>query len=146
MLDQTQLSPELLTLEITESLLIDKDDDTLAKLQAIRALGIDLSIDDFGTGYSSLSYLKRSPINILKIDRAFIKDIMVNSEYEALTCAILSIAESLGLNVVVECVEDIAQCEVLSKHRCQFVQGYLFSKPLEDKEFVEYLLKNKLER
>jgi len=142
-LDQAQLSPELLTLEITESLLIENDEHILAKLQTIRDLGVDLSIDDFGTGYSSLSYLKRFPINILKIDRAFIKDIMINSEDEALTCAILSIAESLGLKVVAEGVEDIAQWELLSKHKCQFVQGYLFSKPLGNKEFVEYLIENK---
>ena len=106
-------------------------------------MGIDLSIDDFGTGYSSLSYLKRFPINILKIDRAFIKDILVNSEDEALTCAILSIAESLGLKVVAEGVENIAQYELLSKHKCQFVQGYLFSKPLVNKEFVEYIADNR---
>jgi len=140
---QTQLPPELLTLEITESFLIEKGTHTLEKLKNIRGLGIDLSIDDFGTGYSSLSYLKRFPINILKIDRSFIKDISTNSEDEALTYAILLIAESLGLKVVAEGVENSAQCELLSKHSCQFVQGYLFSKPLESKEFIDYLLKNK---
>jgi diguanylate cyclase (GGDEF)-like protein/PAS domain S-box-containing protein len=138
-LEQTKLCPSLLTLEITESLLIEKDDTTLTKLQKIRGLGVDLSIDDFGTGYSSLSYLKRFPINILKIDRAFIKDILVNSEDEALTCAILSIANSLSLNVVAEGVENEAQFELLAKHGCQFAQGYLFSKPVENLIFEEYL-------
>ena len=112
-------------------------------MKKIRELGIDLSIDDFGTGYSSLSYLKRFPINIIKIDRSFIKDININSEDEALTYAILLIAESLGLKVVAEGVENTAQCELLSRNNCQFVQGYLFSKPLENKAFIEYLLNNK---
>lgn len=139
-LEQTGLPASLLTLEITESLLIDKDNSTLAKLQKIRELGVDLSIDDFGTGYSSLSYLKRFPINVLKIDRAFIKDILVNSEDEALTYAILSIAKSLCLSVVAEGVENEAQFELLAKHGCQFAQGYLFSKPVDNSKFEEYLL------
>ena len=138
-LAQSELPPELLTLEMTESLLIDEDDGTLAKLEAIRTFGVALSIDDFGTGYSSLSYLKRFPINILKIDRAFIKDITTNSEDEALTCAILSIAKSLNLKVVAEGVEEKAQCEILAKHNCHFVQGFLFSKPIDDKEFLAYI-------
>jgi diguanylate cyclase (GGDEF)-like protein/PAS domain S-box-containing protein len=138
-LAQSKLPPELLTLEMTESLLIDEDDGTLAKLKAIREFGVDLSIDDFGTGYSSLSYLKRFPINILKIDRAFIKDITTNSEDEALTCAILSIAKSLNLKVVAEGVEEKAQCDILIKHNCHFVQGYFFSKPIPDKDFLAYI-------
>ena len=124
---------------MTESLLIDEDGGTLAKLEAIREFGVDLSIDDFGTGYSSLSYLKRFPINVLKIDRAFIKDITTNSEDEALTCAILSIAKSLNLKVVAEGVEEKAQCDILTKHNCHFVQGYFFSKPIPDKDFLAYI-------
>lgn len=138
-LKQSKLPSELLTLEMTESLLIEEDVHTLDKLQKIRDFGIDLSIDDFGTGYSSLSYLKRFPINILKIDRAFIKDITTNREDEALTCAILSIAESLNLKVVAEGVEERAQCDMLAKHNCQFVQGYFFSKPITDEAFMIYL-------
>ena len=138
-LTQSKLPPELLTLEMTESLLIEEDVHTLAKLQTIRDFGIDLSIDDFGTGYSSLSYLKRFPINILKIDRAFIKDITTNSEDEALTCAILSIAESLNLKVVAEGVEEKAQCDLLAKYNCQFVQGYFFSKPITAEGFTAYI-------
>jgi len=138
-LAQSKLPPELLTLEMTESLLIKEDIHTLVKLQKIRDYGVDLSIDDFGTGYSSLSYLKRFPINILKIDRAFIKDITNNSEDEALTCAILSIAKSLKLKVVAEGVEEKAQCDILAKHNCQFVQGYLFSKPITAEAFAKYI-------
>jgi len=138
-LAQSELPPELLTLEMTESLLIEEDVHTLVKLQTIRDFGIDLSIDDFGTGYSSLSYLKRFPINILKIDRAFIKDITNNSEDEALTCAILSIAESLNLKVVAEGVEKQEQCDMLAKYNCQFVQGYLFSKPITAEAFTKHI-------
>ena len=138
-LEQCDLPPELLTLEMTESLLIEEDGDTLLKLQTIRDFGIDLSIDDFGTGYSSLSYLKRFPINILKIDRAFIKDITHNSEDEALTCAILSIAKSLNLKVVAEGVEEKEQCDLLDKHNCHFAQGYLFSKPVSAEDFAEHV-------
>jgi diguanylate cyclase (GGDEF)-like protein/PAS domain S-box-containing protein len=138
-LAQSKLSPEVLTFEMTESLLIEEDVHTLDKLQTIRSLGIDLSIDDFGTGYSSLSYLKRFPINILKIDRAFIKDITTNSEDEALTCAILSIAESLNLKVVAEGVEEKAQCDMLAKHHCQFVQGEFFSKAITGEHFTDYI-------
>lgn len=138
-LAKSKLPPDLLTLEMTESLLIEEDSHTLDKLQTIRDLGIDLSIDDFGTGYSSLSYLKRLPINILKIDRAFIKDITTNREDEALTCAIISIAKSLNLKVVAEGVEEKAQCDMLAKHNCQFVQGYFFSKPITGEAFTAYI-------
>jgi len=138
-LAKSKIPPEALTLEMTESLLIEEDSHTLDKLQTIRDLGIDLSIDDFGTGYSSLSYLKRFPISILKIDRAFIKDITTNREDEALTCAILSIAKSLNLKVVAEGVEEKAQCDMLAKHNCQFVQGYFFSKPITGEAFTAYI-------
>jgi len=138
-LTQSKFPPESLTLEMTESLLIEEDVYTFDKLQAIRNLGMDLSIDDFGTGYSSLSYLKRFPINILKIDRAFIKDITTNHEDEALTCAIISIAASLNLKVVAEGVEEKAQCDMLAKHNCQFVQGYFFSKPITGEAFTAYI-------
>lgn len=138
-LDKSNLPPNLLTLEITESLLIEEDKHTLHKLQTIRELGIDLSIDDFGTGYSSLSYLKRFPINVLKIDRAFIKDITNDSEGEALTCAIISIAKSLNLKVVAEGVEEKEQYDVLAKYDCHCAQGYLFSKPIPAEAFTTYI-------
>ncbi|MBA6382996.1 EAL domain-containing protein [Colwellia sp. BRX10-6] len=141
-LAKTQLAPDSLILEMTESLLIQQDDQTLIQLSAIRAMGIELSIDDFGTGYSSLSYLKRFPISILKIDRAFIKDITFNAEDEALACAILSMAKSLGLKVVAEGVEDLAQCQLLTKHQCDYIQGYFFSRPLEEHAFIAYLNDN----
>jgi EAL domain-containing protein (putative c-di-GMP-specific phosphodiesterase class I) len=139
-LAKTQLPPDSLILEMTESLLIQEDDQTLIQLSAIRAMGIELSIDDFGTGYSSLSYLKRFPISILKIDRAFIKDITFNDD--ALACAISSMAKSLGLKVVAEGVEDLAQCQLLTKHQCDYIQGCFFSRPLEEHAFIAYLNDN----
>jgi diguanylate cyclase (GGDEF)-like protein/PAS domain S-box-containing protein len=138
-LEKTKLPPESLILEMTESLLIQEDTQTLSQLFMIREMGVELSLDDFGTGYSSLSYLKRFPISILKIDRAFIKNITINAEDEALACAILAMAKSLNLKVVAEGVEEFAQCELLTKHECHFIQGYYFSRPLEDSAFIEYL-------
>ena len=138
---ETQLSPECLILEMTESLLIEEDSYVLTQLLAIRDMGVELSIDDFGTGYSSLSYLKRFPISILKVDRAFIKDITINPEDKSLTCAILSIAKSLGLRVVAEGVEQQEQCDFLVEHGCYLIQGYMFSKPLTEQSFMRYLEK-----
>ncbi|WP_284301455.1 EAL domain-containing protein [Thalassotalea loyana] len=138
-LDRTELPPEYLVLEMTESLLIEEDKFVLTQLKEIREMGIELSIDDFGTGYSSLSYLKRFPVSILKIDRAFIKDILVNPEDEALACAILSIAKSLKLKVVAEGVEKQAQKELLSRHGCNHIQGYYLSPPISYRSFVDYM-------
>jgi len=136
-LAETQLPAEQLTLEITESLLVD--DDTLKQLQEIRDLGIGLSIDDFGTGYSSLSYLKKFPVSTLKIDRSFIMGLPDNSEDEALVSAILVMANSLNLTVVAEGVETQDQVDLLKSKGCQFVQGYYFSKPLFKDDFATYL-------
>lgn len=138
-LESTQLPAQSLILEMTESLLIKEDAHIVTQLSLIREMGIELSIDDFGTGYSSLSYLKRFPISILKIDRAFIKDITENTEDEALACAILSLAKSLGLKVVAEGVENAMQCELLQKHNCHFIQGYFFSRPIDEQAFIAYL-------
>jgi diguanylate cyclase (GGDEF)-like protein/PAS domain S-box-containing protein len=139
-LAETQLPPERLTLEITESLLVIDDDDTLEQLQEIRRLGINLSIDDFGTGYSSLSYLKKFPVSTLKIDRSFIMGLPDNSEDEALVSAILAMANSLNLTVVAEGVETQEQAELLKRKGCQYLQGYYFSKPLAKDAFEGLLL------
>jgi len=139
-LAETHLPPERLTLEITESLLVDDDNETLKQLQEIRALGIGLSIDDFGTGYSSLSYLKKFPVSTLKIDRSFIMGLPDNSEDEALVSAILAMANSLNLTVVAEGVETQEQAELLKRKGCQYVQGYYFSKPLAKEAFEGLLL------
>ena len=139
---ETGLPAESLTLEITESLLIADNDAILNQLHVIRSLGVKLSIDDFGTGYSSLSYLKKLPVTTLKIDRSFIMNLPTVPEDVALVNAILSMANSLSLNVVAEGVETAAQAEFLKSRNCQYLQGYLYSKPLSKADFIDYLKKH----
>ncbi|MEH6824363.1 MAG: PAS domain S-box protein [Motiliproteus sp.] len=135
----TGLLPEMLVLEITESTLIQSGKDMTDKLNAIRALKVRLSLDDFGTGYSSLSFLKRFPIDFLKIDRSFVRDVTTCSEDAALTEAIIVMAHRLGLKVVGEGVETEAQLEFLRSKSCNFTQGFLFSQALTVEDFERWL-------
>ena len=125
------LPPHALELELTESVLMANAEPTAAKLQAFRALGVSLAIDDFGTGYSSLAYLKRLPITTIKIDKAFIGDLTHDPEDAAITSTVITMAHSLGLNVVAEGVETEAQMRFLANHRCDEIQGFWLSQPLE---------------
>ena len=138
---ETGLPAERLTLEITESLLLSDNNITLNQLQEIRSLGVQLSIDDFGTGYSSLSYLKKFPVTSLKIDRSFTLNLPTDSEDVALVNAILSMATSLNLRVVAEGIETEAQAAFMGATNCQYLQGYLYSKPLANADFIHYLKK-----
>ena len=131
-LDETGLSPELLELEITESIMMEHLDATLDILGKLKKVGVRFSVDDFGTGYSSLSYLKRLPIHTLKIDRSFIKDIVSDPNDAAIVAAITAMAQQLNLEVVAEGVETREQLEFLRGFRCQSIQGYYFSKPLAE--------------
>ena len=140
-LQRSGLAPQLLTLEITEGLLIVEDKLIMQQLQKIKDLGVTLAIDDFGTGYSSLSYLKKFPIDTLKIDRSFIKDISIDKNDEELVKGIISLANALDLKVVAEGVETKQQADFLSNNQCQLMQGYLFSKPLTDIHFINFLEK-----
>ena len=134
-LEETGLSSNCLELEITESLLIDgADKSVLATLEALKTLGITLAIDDFGTGYSSLSYLKRFPIDTIKIDQSFVRDITSDPDDAALVRAIIAIARSLRLNVIAEGVETEEQLDYLRRHDCDHMQGYFFSRPLPANE------------
>jgi len=143
-LADTQLAPNKLTLEITESLLMEDDDlHIMEQLLAIRAYGVHLAIDDFGTGYSSLSYLKRFPIDILKIDRSFMQDLMIDKSDAKLVIGILSLAKSLQLTVVAEGVEEQDQADFLAAQHCTFIQGYFFSKPLCSEDLVVYMKEQK---
>ncbi|QZP35655.1 putative bifunctional diguanylate cyclase/phosphodiesterase [Pseudomonas sp. DR48] len=124
------VAPQRLELEVTENALMGNLSDTLALLRQIRALGVSLSIDDFGTGYSSLAYLKRLPLNTLKIDRSFIQDIPRATQDMEIVQAIIAMAHTLHLQVVTEGVETFEQYDFLERQGCDFVQGYLLSRPV----------------
>jgi diguanylate cyclase (GGDEF)-like protein len=139
-LKETGLDPHYLELELTESLLMAENHAELSKILCLKELGIKVSVDDFGTGYSSLSYLKHLPIDTIKIDQSFIRDIVTDADDAAIVEAIIAMAHSLRLNVIAEGVESLAQLEFLQRHNCQQAQGYFFSKPLVPHHF-EYLLR-----
>ncbi|PBJ24690.1 Cyclic di-GMP phosphodiesterase Gmr [Pseudomonas sp. ACN8] len=130
-LEETGLAPQLLELELTESQLLDSVEHIIATFQQLRDLGVKLAIDDFGTGYSSLSYLKRIPVDYVKIDQAFIRGLGEGTEDAAITRAIIAMAHGLKLKVVAEGVEREEQLEFLKAERCDEVQGYLISRPVE---------------
>jgi len=138
-LRETQFDPRLLEFEITESALIHDEALTLAVLEKLRARGFHISLDDFGTGYSSLSNLKRFPVETLKIDRSFVSGIGVSRTDEAITAAILTMAQSMGVHVVAEGVETDEQLQFLIDRKCDEVQGFLISPPLAAEEFSAFL-------
>ncbi|AZF46443.1 bifunctional diguanylate cyclase/phosphodiesterase [Pseudomonas sp. R2-7-07] len=138
-LEQTGLPPALLELEITESVLMQNVDETVAILQRIKALGVRLALDDFGTGYSSLSYLRRFPIDVLKIDQSFVHGLSINSQDEQLISAIIGMGKSLKLEIIAEGVETLDQLNFLKAQRCEEGQGFLFSKALAPQDFVQLL-------
>jgi diguanylate cyclase (GGDEF)-like protein len=142
-LQRTGLDPQWLELEITESVLMGDIESIVARMEALRRLGVSLSIDDFGTGYSSLSYLSRFPIATLKIDRAFIADVQTNPNTAEIARAIIGLSRGLNLAVVAEGAEVIEQVDFLKDHGCDLVQGYFYSKPLPAEEFA-ILLRNGL--
>jgi EAL domain-containing protein (putative c-di-GMP-specific phosphodiesterase class I) len=140
-LAQSGLTPDCLELEITESLVMHNPEGAAETLHKLKAMGITLSIDDFGTGYSSLAYLKRFPIDCVKIDRSFIKDIPTEADDMAITKGVIALGHSLRLKVVAEGVETVEQQDFLRSNDCDEMQGYLFSKPLPAEE-VTALLKS----
>ena len=139
-LRETGLPPQYLELELTESLLLTNADVMFSVLSELNEMGLQLAIDDFGTGYSSLSYLKQFPVKKLKIDRSFIKNVVLNQSDAAITTAIIGMAKSLGLKVIAEGVETEAQMSFLREHRCDEIQGYYFSKPITATEVADKLL------
>jgi diguanylate cyclase (GGDEF)-like protein/PAS domain S-box-containing protein len=136
-LERTASDPGKLKLELTESLLLDDIEDVVAKMNALKARGVCFSLDDFGTGYSSLSYLKRLPLDQLKIDQSFVRDVMVDPNDAAIARTIVGLAHSLGLGVIAEGVETEEQLLFLASHGCHAYQGYLFSRPLPIDAFTE---------
>ncbi|MFC7516261.1 EAL domain-containing protein [Herbaspirillum sp. GCM10030257] len=139
-LADTGLSPSLLELEITESTLMENAQDTLEALHRLRSLGVRLSIDDFGTGYSSLSYLKRFPVDIIKIDRSFVRDVPHDADDASIVTGIIALAHSLRLEVVAEGVETASQLGFLKDRDCDLMQGYFLSKPVPAEQFARELL------
>ena len=129
-----------LDLELTESMLMSEAEETLRLLNDLKALGVHISIDDFGTGYSSLAYLKRFPVDTIKIDRAFVKDLDTDEEDRVIANAIISLAHSLGLSTVAEGVETASQAELLAAHGCDEIQGYLIGRPMPAAQFTELVL------
>lgn len=137
----TNIDPNYLEIELTESILMDKTGNTIDMLNKLRGIGVDISIDDFGTGFSSMSYLKKFPITKLKIDQSFIRDINLDVNDRAIVKAIIAIAKSLQMSVIAEGVEELEQLQFLQANECEEVQGYYFSRPLPGAEITE-LLKN----
>lgn len=142
-LEETGLEPNALELELTESVAMQDAETTIKIFTELKERGIRISIDDFGTGYSSLSYLKRFPIDKLKIDQSFVKDIASDSDDEAIVKAIIAVAHSLKLKVVAEGVETKEQLKFLRLNHCDEWQGYYFSRPVPADEITALLQQKK---
>jgi diguanylate cyclase (GGDEF)-like protein len=137
------LNPSLLELEITESVVMSNGESAVSVLEKLKSIGVQIAIDDFGTGYSSLGYLKRFPIDILKIDRSFIRDIPADSGDMKITRAIIAMAHGLRLKVVAEGVETAEQLKFLGSQSCDAVQGYFLYRPLQEEELADVLKRNR---
>ena len=133
----TGLPAQVLELEVTESLALQSVSSTLGTLHECKSLGVKLAMDDFGTGYSSLSYLKRYPLNALKIDQSFVRNITQDAGDAAITRAIVAMAHSFGMSVIAEGVETTEQLEFLRTLGCEEFQGYLFRRPVPAREAVK---------
>ncbi len=139
-LEKTAIDPTRLKLELTEGVVINDIDDTIIKMQKLKALGVSFSLDDFGTGYSSLSYLTQLPFEQLKIDQSFVRNLGIKQTDAVMVQTIISMANSLDMEVIAEGVETKAQRDFLKQHGCSLYQGYLFSKPVPLEEFEAILL------
>ena len=144
-IEETGINPHLLELEITESTAMDNPEAAILHLRRLREMGVELAIDDFGTGYSSLSYLKLFPVNRLKIDRSFVKDLETDSDDAAIAAATIALAHKLGKEVVAEGVETEGQLRFLKDQQCDIIQGYFFSRPLPAAELAKFFRHNHLE-
>jgi EAL domain-containing protein (putative c-di-GMP-specific phosphodiesterase class I) len=144
-LEETGLNPLCLEIELTESLVMASVDLGIRTMHGLKALGVQLSIDDFGTGYSSLSYLKRFPVDALKIDQSFVRDIAGDRDGKAMVGAIISLAHELRMQVIAEGVETEAQLDYLRLRGCDEVQGHYFSRPLPGAEVERVLRESRVE-
>lgn len=138
-IDITRVNPKNIQLEITESTLIDFTDSNSSIINEINDIGISLALDDFGTGYSSLNYLKNFPIKCLKIDKSFIDEINNNQRDYAITDSIIDLVHGLGIQTVAEGIETVGQYNFLAEMKCDYIQGFLMSKPLDERDAIEFL-------
>jgi diguanylate cyclase (GGDEF)-like protein/PAS domain S-box-containing protein len=136
-LEENEVSAERLMIELTEGIVIDNIDDTIAKMHALKQMGVDVSIDDFGTGYSSLTYLKKLPLSQLKIDQSFVRDIVSDTNDAVIVETIINMAKNLGLNVIAEGVETQQQSDFLLTHGCESFQGFYYGRPAKASELGE---------
>jgi diguanylate cyclase (GGDEF)-like protein/PAS domain S-box-containing protein len=139
LIQRSEINPMLLKLELTESMLLDSVEDTIATMNSLKEIGIQFSLDDFGTGYSSLQYLKRLPLNQLKIDQSFVRDIATDVSDRAIVRTIVAMAQSLNLSIIAEGVETEEQRQLLMNKGCTNYQGYLFGKPVPIEQFEALL-------
>jgi EAL domain-containing protein (putative c-di-GMP-specific phosphodiesterase class I) len=138
-LQDTGLNPRRLELELTETVLMKRAETTESVLKELRAGGVHLAVDDFGTGYSSLSYLRKFPVDSLKIDQSFVRQVTSKPDDTAIVAAVIGMGRSLNLRVIAEGVETQAELEFLQAHQCDEAQGYYFSRPLPAQEFARLL-------
>jgi len=143
LIEKYEINPASIELEITETIAMQDAENSTSKMHRLKELGVKLSMDDFGTGYSSLSYLHRFPLDVIKIDRSFVKDIKGNRDDGAIAKAVIAMAHSMNLKVIAEGVETREQYEFLKEHGCEIVQGYLISRPLPVAELELFLNKHK---
>lgn len=143
--DHYSINPMLLKLELTESILVENIDDTVAKMNALKAIGVHFALDDFGTGFSSLQYLKKLPLNQLKIDQSFVRELVTNNNDQAIVRTIISMAQSLNLEIIAEGVETEEQRFILQINGCNCFQGFLFGKPMPIEGFEALLLQDSLQ-
>jgi len=144
LLKKTDCKAEWIELEVTESQIMTKPDEAIKILEEISDLGIELAVDDFGTGYSSLAYLKKLPINKLKIDKEFVRDLPNDEEDVGITRAVIALAKSLNLRIIAEGVETKEQRDFMIENGCNAIQGYFYSKPIPANKLEEILKKDSL--
>ena len=138
-IDRSGINPARLHIEITESVFLENLDEAILKMGALKAVGLHFSLDDFGTGYSSLSYLKRLPLDLLKIDGSFVRDVLTHPSDASICRAIIALGQSLGLQIIAEGVEHPEQWNFLSQEGCHYAQGYLFGRPMCPTDFMNWL-------
>lgn len=139
-LQEYRVNPSLLEIEITENSMLEMDESVFSNIELLKDLGISISIDDFGTGFTSITHLKKLKVQFIKIDRSFINNMMGNQEDSIIVECIHFLAKGFNLKVIAEGVETIEQWEILRNMNCHFIQGYLFSKPLEENQFKSVIL------